>query len=107
MDFKEMWRTHFRVEVQAENLRQQLEDNPLFNLSHAFDICDFNKKGEVTAAEIRFLCQKRGFSVSEKEAIFVFEKFDKNGKGVIHKNDFLQELIPKSKNRKTLRSSYD
>jgi Ca2+-binding EF-hand superfamily protein len=53
------------------------------------------------------LCQKRGFSVSEKEAIFVFEKFDKNGKGVIHKNDFLQELIPKSKNRKTLRSSYD
>jgi Ca2+-binding EF-hand superfamily protein len=87
MDFKEMWRTHFRVEVQAENLRQQLEENPLFNLSHAFDICDFNKKGEITPAEIRFLCQKRGFSVSEKESIFVFEKFDKSGKGVIHKND--------------------
>ena len=47
LDFKELWRTHFRVEVLAEDLRQKLAANPLFNLANAFEICDLNKNGEV------------------------------------------------------------
>ena len=48
MDFKELWKTHFRVEVLAEDVRMRLYANPLFNLENAFEVCDVNKSGEVT-----------------------------------------------------------
>ena len=48
MDLKEVWRTHFRVEMLAEDLRQKLSLNPLFNLENAFEVCDINNSGEVT-----------------------------------------------------------
>ena len=36
VDLKELWRTHFRVEVLAEELRQRMETNPFFSLATAF-----------------------------------------------------------------------
>ena len=52
MDFKELWRTHFRVELLAEELRVRLERNPIFNLIDAFNICDIRKQGEITAEDL-------------------------------------------------------
>lgn len=57
MDLKELWRTHFRVELLAEDLRRQLEVNPLFSLSDAFEICDTNRTGEFTIHELRRLIE--------------------------------------------------
>ena len=53
MEYKELWRTHFRIEILAEDLRQRLEINPLFNLVDAFQICDQNKIGKITRNDIR------------------------------------------------------
>jgi hypothetical protein len=55
MDFKELWRTHFRVELLAEELRLKLEKNPIFNLVEAFNVCDIRKQGEVTADDLMIL----------------------------------------------------
>ena len=85
MDFKELIRTHFRVEIQAEDLRQKLECNPVFNLSNAFEICDVNNTGEITHDEIRHLISTRGFFVSDKDAMSLIDKFDKSKRGSITK----------------------
>ena len=55
MEFKELIRTHFRVESMAEDLRQRLDKNPLFSLVNAFEVCDINKNGEVTQHELKSL----------------------------------------------------
>ena len=85
MDLKELWRTHFRVEILAEELRRQLESNPLFSLNDAFEICDSNRTGEFTVHELRRLIESRGFFVSDKEAISIMEKFDKDKRGAVTK----------------------
>lgn len=53
MEFKELIRTHFRVENMAEDLRQRLDNNPLFSLVNAFEVCDINQNGEVTQHELK------------------------------------------------------
>lgn len=107
LDFLELWRTHFRVELLAEDLRLSLEANPLFSLVNAFEICDLNKDGEVTKGEIRQLIESRGFFLTEKEATSLMDKFDKGKHGSITQAEFLQEMVPKSpgkrKNRSPLR----
>jgi hypothetical protein len=96
MDLKDLWRTHFRVEVLADDLRQKLAKNPLFNLENAFEVCDINQSGEVTQQEIRRLIESRGLFVSDKEARSLMDKFDKGKRGTINKHEFLQELVPRS-----------
>jgi len=76
LDFKELWRTHFRVEILAENLRQKLSENPVFKLKNAFEVMDFGGKGSVSFADIKMLCEGRGFFISDKEAHFILNKFD-------------------------------
>lgn len=53
MEFKELIRTHFRVENMAEDLRQRLDNNPVFSLVNAFEVCDINQNGEVTQHELK------------------------------------------------------
>jgi len=89
MDFIELWRTHFRVELLAEDLRQSLQANPLFSLENAFEICDLNKDGEVTKAELKQLIESRGFFLSDKEATSLMDKFDKGKHGSITQAEFL------------------
>ena len=96
MDLKELWRTHFRIEILAEELRKNLEANPLFSLNDAFDICDSKRAGEFTVHELRRLIESRGYFISDKEAISVMEKFDKDKRGAVTKQEFMQELVPKS-----------
>ena len=80
LDFKELWRTHFRVEILSEELRRRLEKNPIFNLVEAFDILDVRKQGEVTVDDLKTLIQQRGFFVTQKEALSLMAKFDKGNR---------------------------
>ena len=80
LDFKELWRTHFRVEILAEELRSRLDRNPIFNLVEAFELCDVGKKGEVTANDIMRLIESRGLFISQKEALSLVAKFDQGSK---------------------------
>jgi len=52
MDFKEMWRTHFRVEMLAEEVRHRLASNPVFNLKNAYEVLDFCGRGEISQEDI-------------------------------------------------------
>lgn len=100
LDLKEVWRTHFRVELLAEELRQRIEQNPFFSLATAFQICDLDGNGEVTRQEIMQLCQSRGFFISDKEAVSLLDKFDRHRRGAITKTEFVQEMVPKSPNKR-------
>ena len=46
------------------------------------------------------LCQSRGYFISDKDAVSILDKFDKNRRGAITKNEFVQEMVPKSPNKK-------
>jgi Ca2+-binding EF-hand superfamily protein len=66
-EFKNVWRTHFKIETFSEQLRQRLDKRPGFNVFDAFASCDLFEDGVVTKNEIKRLIESRGFYVSEKE----------------------------------------
>lgn len=99
VSFKECLRAHLSCESQAENLRQNLSRNPYFDASEAFRVADLNHNGLISADEIRYLMESRGFFISNNEARAVTKKFDRNGDGLITYPEFMDEVRPKSPSR--------
>ena len=91
-EFRDIWRTHFRIESMAENTRQRLSKRPLFNVYDAFATCDINEDGRITKDEIRELIESRGFYVTEKEVRGLVDKYDKDRDGRI---SYSEVSIPK------------
>jgi len=83
IEFKNVWRTHFKIEAFSESLRQRLYKRPGFNIYEAFISCDLNDDGIVSKEELRRLIESRGFYVSEKEMNTLVEKIDKDRDGKI------------------------
>ena len=81
LQFRAVWRTHFRSEVAAESVRQRLQRMPYFNVYEAFNSLDMNDSGAISRDEFKRLIQSRGFYVSDKEATEIVEKMDKNKNG--------------------------
>ena len=81
LQFRAVWRTHFRSEVAAESVRQRLQRMPYFNVYEAFNSLDMNDSGAISREEFKRLIMSRGFYVSEKEATEIVEKMDKNKDG--------------------------
>ena len=81
LQFRALFRTHFRTEVVAESVRQRLQRQPYFNVYEAFNSLDQNDSGAISREEFKRLIQSRGFYVSEKEATEIVEKMDKNKNG--------------------------
>ena len=67
IEFRNVWRTHFKIESYSESLRQRLYKRPGFNLYEAFISCDLNDDGTISREELRRLIESRGFYVSDKE----------------------------------------
>ena len=65
MEFKNTWRTHFKIENFSESLRQRLNKRPGFNVHEAFSSCDLNDDGMISKEELRRLMESRGFYISE------------------------------------------
>lgn len=84
LEFKALWRTHLKIEVYSEQLRQRLSKRPGFNVYDAFLTCDLNDNGSVSKDELRQLIESRGFYVSEKEVNSLVEKIDKDKDGRIN-----------------------
>ena len=68
IEFRSVWRAHFKAEVQVETIRQRLRRMPYFNIYEAFNSLDLNDSGMVSRNEFKRIIQSRGFFVSEKEA---------------------------------------
>jgi Ca2+-binding EF-hand superfamily protein len=83
IEFRNIWRTHFKIESCSESLRQRLYKRPGFNLYEAFVTCDLNDNGSISRDELRDLIESRGFYVSEKEVHSLVEKIDKSKDGRI------------------------
>ena len=83
IEFRNVWRTHFKIESYSESLRQRLYKRPGFNLYEAFISCDLNDDGTVSREELRRLIESRGFYVSDKEVNQLVEKLDKDRDGRI------------------------
>lgn len=62
-----MMRTHFKIEVISEQLRQRLNKLPGFNVYEAFGSCDLNDNGKISKDEFKQLLMSRGFYASEVE----------------------------------------
>jgi uncharacterized protein YneF (UPF0154 family) len=83
IEFRNVWRTHFKIESYSEQLRQRLYKRPGFNVYEAFISCDLNDNGSISKEELRRLIESRGFYVSEKEVSQLIEKIDKDRDGRI------------------------
>ena len=81
LEFRALWRTHFRSEVAAEATRQRLQRMPYFNVFEAFNSLDQNDSGCISREEFKRLIMSRGFYVSEKEATEIVDKMDRNKNG--------------------------
>ena len=96
LEFRAVWRTHFKIESAAEHLRQRLSKRPGFNVYDAFGACDLNDDGRISKDELRRLVESRGFYVSYKEVGDLVEKFDKTKDGQISFSEFREEMLPRS-----------
>jgi len=96
LEFKNMWRVHFKVEAQAEAVRKRLASNPYFNVYEAFNSLDLCDRDRLTADDFRRLVESRGFYVSYKEADQVLKKFDADHNGTVTYSEFSNEIRPKS-----------
>uniref|UniRef100_A0A7S3MKG2 EF-hand domain-containing protein n=1 Tax=Favella ehrenbergii TaxID=182087 RepID=A0A7S3MKG2_9SPIT len=96
LQFRSVWRQHFRGEVAAEAVRQRLQRQPYFNVYDAFNSLDMNDSGAISREEFRRLIQSRGFYVSDKEATEIVEKMDKNKNGRVSFAEFREEIMPRS-----------
>lgn len=68
VEFRNVWRVHFKVEIQTEQVRQRLQRNPHYSMREAFESLDLNLDGSVSAKEVKRVVGTRGFYVSEKDA---------------------------------------
>jgi len=96
VEFRNMWRVHFKVEAAAEGVRQRLQRMPGFNVYEAFNSLDLDDNGRVNADEIKRIIEARGFYVSHKEAESALNKFDSHKLGSVSYTDFREEIMPKS-----------
>ena len=99
-EFQNMWRTHFRIESQAEAFRQRINSRPGFNCYEAFNSLDLNDNGAIDASELKRMIESRGYFVGWKEVDQVVDKFDKNKDGRISFSEFREEALPKSPARR-------
>lgn len=100
VEFRSMWRTHFKLEIANENLRQSLASRPYFNVYEAFNSLDINEDGRVTVDELKRMIQSRGYFVNDKEVYQVLDKMDRNKDGTISYHEFREELVPKSPHKR-------
>ena len=91
-EFKDLLRTHFRVELAAEDLRQRLRRVPLFSGYEAYKTCDIYNDGVVTKNEIKRLFDLRGIYVNNEDVNGLMEKFDKDRDGRISYSEFMDEI---------------
>jgi len=99
-EFQNMWRTHFRVENSAENIRQRLASRPGFNCYEAFNSLDLNDSGCINTDELKRMIESRGYFVGFKEVDQVIDKMDKNKNGRVTFSEFREETLPKSPARR-------
>jgi Ca2+-binding EF-hand superfamily protein len=99
-EFQSMWRTHFRIESAAENIRRRLNSNPSFNVYDAFNSLDLNGNGAISADEMKRMIESRGYFVGFKEVDQVIDKFDKNKDRRVDFGEFRDETLPKSPARR-------
>ena len=102
IEFRSMWRTHFKIECANETLRQRLQARPMFNIYEAFNSLDINDDGRVTLDELKRLVQSRGYFVCDKDMFQVVDKMDKNKDGSVNFHEFREELVPKSPVKRAL-----
>jgi len=55
LQFRAVWRQHFRSEVSAESVRQRLQRMPYFNVYDAFNSLDMNASGCISRDEFKRL----------------------------------------------------
>lgn len=95
-----MCRTHFRVESQAESLRQRLNSRPGFNSYEAFNSLDLSDNGTIDASELKRMIESRGYFVDWKQVDQVIDRFDKSKDGRVTFSEFRDETLPKSPARR-------
>jgi len=96
VEHRNMWRTFFKVEAQAEQSRQRLHRNPHFNLYDAFNTLDLNSRREFGQTELKRLLSSRGFYLSEKECALIVLKCDKDADSTVDFNEFREEFTPRA-----------
>ena len=80
----------------AEEQRQRLYTNPIFNIKDAYKICDYARKGEITYQDLKFLLEQRGHPINDLEMQFLLDKFDRGfRRGSILEPEFISEFIPR------------
>jgi len=51
--YRNLWMNHFKIESQAELIRQRLSRSPTFSAYDAFRAVDSNEDGRITKDELR------------------------------------------------------
>ena len=67
LEFRNMLKTHLRVETIAESFRQRLNSIPGYNVFEEFNSLDLSDNESINAEDLRKIFESRGFFVPIKE----------------------------------------
>ena len=71
--------------MMSEEVRQRLNENPVFTLKNAFEVLDYSGKGEVSFQDIKLLIESKGYHITNNEAHSLVNKFDQGlNRGLIN-----------------------
>ena len=95
LEIQAFWRTMFKAERQAEDLRGRLTRRVYFNMQDAFDYVNRSCSGHLAAVEVRDFMADNGFYATDREMRGLMMRLDRDADGIISFRDFLEELSPK------------
>jgi len=97
--FKNIILLHLETEAVVEALRQKLAREEDFNFKEAFERIDYDGDGFLGVLEIRVAMDREGVFVTEKDAQYLVNRFDKDDDLKVSYVEFVQEMTPKSKKK--------
>mmetsp|Transcript_10478 Transcript_10478/g.9019 ORF Transcript_10478/g.9019 Transcript_10478/m.9019 type:complete len:101 (-) Transcript_10478:355-657(-) len=97
---KNLFTLHLENEAVVEALRQKLDQNSNGqDFKEWFAIIDYDDDGFLTPYEIRTALDREDIYITEKDAVYLVNRFDKDEDQKISFVEFVQELSPKSKKK--------
>ena len=95
LEFQAFWRTVFKAERAAEDLRERITKRVYFNMHDAFDFVNRSGSKTLAAIELRDFMAENGFYATDREMRGLIMRLDRDGDGLISFRDFMEELTPK------------
>lgn len=93
--FCHLFKAFFEVDEKIEIFKKRLTRKVNFNIHDAFACVDTYKQGRLTKEDLKRIMTRNGFCPTDTELIYLNARFDRDLKGYINYQEFMDEVLPR------------